>query len=84
MNKYAPLEKYLYYRKRYDTVLLMPFTEIEEIINAKLPPSAYAKSAWWANDSSGSHTHARAWINAGWRVDRIDLMHKQVQFTLVE
>jgi hypothetical protein len=22
---------------------------------------------WWANDSEGTHTHARSWLMAGWK-----------------
>ncbi|NSW53481.1 MAG: hypothetical protein HPY85_13330 [Anaerolineae bacterium] len=84
MNKYSPLEKYLYYLKRYDTVINLPFAEIEEIIGKPLPPSAHKHPAWWANDSTGSHTHARAWMRAGWKVDHIDLANEYVEFSVTE
>ena len=62
----------------------LPFAEIEEIIGKPLPPSAHKHPAWWANDSTGSHTHARAWMRAGWKVDHIDLANEYVEFSVAE
>jgi hypothetical protein len=36
----------------------------------QFPPSAYKYRAWWGN---GGHSQANAWLNAGWRVDKIKL-----------
>jgi hypothetical protein len=44
--------------------------QVEKIIGDALPPSAYKYRAWWGN---GGHSQANAWLNAGWRVDKIKL-----------
>ena len=84
MSKYTPLGKYLQYLKRYETLVNLSFEEIENIIGEPLPPSAHNSQSWWANDSTGSHTHASAWLEAGWRVERIDFFQKSVLFSLTE
>lgn len=47
------------------------FSEIERILGFGLPPSARRHRAWWANTES--HSQARAWLAAGWRVDTVDM-----------
>jgi len=84
MSKYTPLEKFLDYSKTYNNVLNMSFDDIEEIIGDALPDSAYKHAAWWANEKHGSHSHAKAWMQAGWKVDGVDFDRKRVQFTVVK
>lgn len=48
----------------------MTFAEIEEILGFSLPNSAYKHRAWWSN--TDSHTQARAWLDAGWKVSIIN------------
>lgn len=66
------------YWKLFDTLnsnsktnISLSYQEIEKILDFKLPPSAYKHRPWWANDKS--HTHAKAWLNAGWKVDKVIL-----------
>jgi hypothetical protein len=68
ISKYYPLEKYLYGQE--SNRIRLTYTDIEKIIGDRLPPSAYEYHAWWAN---GGHSQADAWLNAGWRVDQLDL-----------
>jgi mRNA-degrading endonuclease RelE of RelBE toxin-antitoxin system len=58
----------------------VPFAEIERIIGLQLPASARRYSAWWANESSGSHVQAHAWIGVGWRVETLVLQSETVAF----
>jgi hypothetical protein len=48
----------------------LTFPEIDQIVGG-LPPSAYHHRAWWGNDRS--HSHARAWLEAGYRVISVKL-----------
>lgn len=64
MNKYDPLNKYLSQQKSIKVVL--SFTEIETIINDKLPISAYSYSVWWSNSKTKAHPYCKAWIDAGY------------------
>ncbi|MBC7190232.1 GIY-YIG nuclease family protein [Candidatus Aerophobetes bacterium] len=69
MGKYSKLEQYL--RESNRDVEILDFNEIEKILGFTLPNSAYTYRAWWANDRT--HTHANAWLNAGWKVDSVIL-----------
>ncbi len=50
--------------------ITLKYEEIEDIIQRKLPPSAYKYLAWWSN---GNRTQAVAWLAAGWRIKGVDL-----------
>jgi hypothetical protein len=55
------------------------FDEIERVLGFKLPKSAYDYEAWWSNNAVG-HSHARAWLDAGWKTEDVDLAKRQVSF----
>ena len=78
-GKYAPLEKYLRDLHANQKEVTLSFEQIERIIHARLPPSAYGYWAWWANDKEGNHVNARAWANAGWKVESVDFDQKQAR-----
>ena len=42
-----------------------------------MPSSAYDHSAWWSN---GGHDHSNSWIEAGWKVDKIELENEKITF----
>jgi len=58
----------------------MTFRQIEEILGFRLPPSARQHLHWWANDQTGNHTQATAWMRAGRRARRLDLLQQTVMF----
>jgi len=58
----------------------LTFTDLECLLGRTLPASARAHRAWWSNERSGAHTHARAWMGVGWMVDRVDLRDATVTF----
>ena len=78
-GKYTPLENYLRDIPANQKEVILSFEQIERIISAKLPPSAYEYQAWWANEKEGNHVNARAWANAGWKVESVDFNRKQVR-----
>jgi len=47
--------------------IVLPLEQIEEIIGRKLPKKAYTEMQRWEN--SESHSQARSWLNAGWKVE---------------
>ena len=49
-GKYSPLENYLRDLPANQKEVALSFEQIERIINAKLPPSAYEYQTWWANE----------------------------------
>jgi hypothetical protein len=76
MARYDPLMRYLV-GLDLDEVSLS-FAEVESILGRRLPPSAREHQAWWAN--TDSHSHARAWLQAGWRTERLDRGGERVAF----
>ena len=82
-GKYTPLENYLRGLPEDQMEITLGFAEIERILKGKLPPSAYGYEAWWANEKEGNHVNLRAWSNAGWKIDSLDLKRKQVKLTRV-
>jgi len=78
-RKYAPFYNYLKNLDPNRRDITLPFEKIEEIIDDKLPYSARNYRAWWSNEQNGQHVHAHAWMNAGWKVDSVDLVRESVR-----
>ncbi len=79
-GKYTPLENYLRDLPESQREVTLRFEEIERILNNKLPPSAYEDRRWWDHEKEGNHVSARAWSNAGWKVESLDVSAKWVKF----
>ena len=77
MSKYARLRRHL--EGRTEDEVTVSFGEIDELV-AGLPASARNHRAWWSNEAEGSHVQARAWIDAGWRVEDVQLTAERVKF----
>ena len=71
MRKYDPLFYYLNANGRQQITL--NYDEIENIISAKLPDSAYKHRVWWENSHNKSHVQSKAWRNAGYKIDKVFL-----------
>ena len=77
MSKYEPLPQFL--TSRHADSVRLGFGEIEKVLGFKLPKSAYEYEAWWSNNGVG-HSHAQAWLTAGWQTENVDLARRQVTF----
>ena len=77
-SRYDPLRRHL--AGRSEPVVHLSFAEIERIIGGPLPASARRHRPWWANERSGSHVHASAWMGAGRRTANVDLNAGTVDF----
>lgn len=77
MSKYEPLKVFL--SERSDSEVPMRFEEIEGIIGAALPPVAFKHRAWWSNNPSNS-VITRAWLDAGYRTERVDMGSQKLVF----
>lgn len=77
MGKYEPLPQFL--NEKGAARLRLSFEQIEQVLGFKLPKSAYAYPAWWSNNE-GTHSHAGAWLRAGWRTRDLDLAGHRVTF----
>lgn len=80
MAKYDPLHEHLKDVPSDRREIRLAFSLIESILGAGLPASARIYQAWWANETVGSHVQARAWMDAGWRVEAISLEAEWVLF----
>ncbi len=81
MGKYEPLETFL--KQRRPGRWRVSFREVETLLGFKLPQSALKYPAWWSNDETG-HSHAKAWLDAGWRTEEVDLAARQLTFARSE
>ncbi len=70
-GKYHALSEYLCARRSKGVVTLR-FKEVEQIIQAKLPPSATRYPEWWANQTNtDNRPQAYAWMSQGFRVQSV-------------
>jgi hypothetical protein len=83
-GKYTPLENYLRDLPDSQGEVTLPFEQIERILNAKLPSSAYEDQRWWASEKEGNHMSRRAWSNAGWKVESVDINKKRVTLIRID
>jgi len=75
-NKYYPFYEYLRLLGQ-DEPIKLSFDQIEEIISASLPRSAWTSRAWWANSAT---SQSQPWLEAGWLVDAVDTTDTWVVF----
>jgi len=76
--KYEALKRHLEHQFDLDRTS-MSFAEIEGVLAFPLPVSARKYQAWWSNARQG-HSHAAAWLDAGWRTADLDLTGETVSF----
>lgn len=76
-SKYQALLEYL--RCSNSQELTLAFAEIESLLNSSLPDSARTRKGWWSNRRQGA-LQACAWIEAGYRVEYINLEEQCVTF----
>lgn len=81
-SKYSPLRRYLARRPEYTKYVTLTFTELEKMIEDKLPSSAFQNRHWWSN--ADSSTQARSWLYAGWNVRDVNLNDKTVVFQKIK
>ena len=82
-GKYTALEKFLRDLPESQREVTLRFEQIEGILNSKLPSSAYEDQRWWEHEKEGNHVNARAWTNAGWKIESLDVNKKRVKFVRV-
>ena len=63
--------------------LTLSFEQIEQIVKSPLPASAYEDRRWWDHEKEGNHVSARAWANAGWKVETVNFSEKWVKLVRV-
>jgi hypothetical protein len=78
--KYQELKSYLNAQRQ--PRIRLSFAEVARRAGVKLPTSAYGHAAWWANDSK-SHVQAKAWLEAGYKTENVDIAAQTVEFVRV-
>jgi hypothetical protein len=78
MSKYSALRRRL--EREAGPSVEMTFEEIDHIVGC-LRASARRYSAWWSNERDGTHVQDHAWMDAGWRVENVNLTAENVRFT---
>jgi len=81
-SKYGGLTSYLKFRASFTNVVKLGFAKIDGIISDNLPMSAYRDEGWWSN--MPTNVHAKAWLDAGWNVQEVDLKEGYVIFKKVK
>jgi hypothetical protein len=75
-GKYGPLRERL--SGADGARIRMTFKEVADLVGG-LPESAYRHRAWWGNN--GGTAGAKAWMDAGWRVESVNQAAGEVVFT---
>lgn len=83
-GKYSPLENYLREIPITQQEVVLSFEQIETILKSKLPSSAYEDRRWWDHETEGNHVNKRAWSNAGWQVDQVNIKGGRVRLVRAE
>lgn len=82
MSKYERLKGYLKFRAAFTDSVKLSFAQIDGVIGDNLPMSAYRSESWWEN--SVEKAHAKAWLEAGWKVSEVNLREGYVVFHLMK
>ncbi len=80
-SKYSGLGNHLKFRGAFTKLVKLSFARIDGLIGSNLPMDAYRDEAWWSNSSSA--VHAKAWLDAGWEVQEVNLKEGCVVFKKV-
>ena len=76
-KKYDPLVHYLERLPKDLAETTLSFRELEKIIGAPLPDSAFDYRPWWGNQVDHSNRpQAAAWLTAGFKVKEVNQSRK--------
>lgn len=81
-TKYELLTRYLKFRGAFTDTVRLSFAKIDGIISENLPMKAYREEKWW--DNSPTDAHAKAWLDAGWKTEEVNLEEGYVVFRKTE
>jgi hypothetical protein len=72
-SKYEPLASFLTSQAAGTNVVTLSFRQIEDILGAKLPESAFTYREWWSNQADTStRPQARSWMSVGFEVETVN------------
>lgn len=79
-SRFEPLARYLQAQAVDLDAVELTLTQIEQLIGDALPASARRHRSMWANDPA-TRPQAQQWLEAGWRVSRVNLDEERIVFT---
>jgi hypothetical protein len=79
--KYTGLTGHLKFRSAFTSLVKLSFARIDGLIGSNLPMAAFREEAWWSNTALNAHT--KAWLEAGWEVQEVNLKEGYVVFKKV-
>jgi len=82
MSKYEPLAEYLRSRPPGERQVVLSMADVERAIGCALPKTARTIRPWWAN--TRQRTWATSWLDAGWKVDKVDLARERVSYVRLD
>lgn len=72
-SKYEQLENFLQNQRLTSSRVSLSFKEIENIVGAPLPKSAYTYREWWSNQRDyANRPQAKAWLSAEFEVESVN------------
>ncbi len=77
-SKYHPLSDRLLAEDQ--PKVRLSFAGLDRVIPGGLPPSGRRWRVWWQNEGEDSHVQARSWLDAGYRVESVELPNGPVVF----
>jgi hypothetical protein len=78
--KYGSLCAFL--TARSESRISMSFAEVAAAAKVRLPASAFRYPQWWQNDAE-NHVQAKAWLEAGYKTENVNLDAQRVDFVRV-
>lgn len=71
-SKYDPLSEHLQNLPADQSKATLQFSELEKILGATLPDSAFEYREWWSNQADyRNRPQAAAWMTSGFRVEEV-------------
>ena len=78
-GKYTPLKNYLASLPPALRETTLPLEQIESITGNPVPPSAHQYNAFWSYEKKPRQPHKLAILEAGWKVETINITEKWVR-----
>ncbi len=79
MGTYAPLYAWLIGQPANINNIPATFGQIEAVLGRPLPPTAREKPQWWENNPA-QHSHACAWLEAGFLTEQVNIPSESLTF----
>jgi hypothetical protein len=78
-SKYSPLADYL--AQQSSATVKLSLADIESLLGAPLPQTAWLSAKWWCNEDPAKtrHVQSRAWMRPGFRAE-VNLATRTVYF----